>query len=204
MSVDYIFDYRSPFSYLANSQLSTLDTKVNFMPVDIIEVMKLVNNQPSTLCRSKAKYAGQDAMRWARHYGSSYAPNSALFLAIREGKVDGSLLSRAGLAAQKLGIFSKVHDALFSAVWAGTDQLATEEDRLQFLEKLGLQDSGLWQLADDASIKKEMAEQVQVSADRGVFGVPTFILQNEMFFGNDRLDFLRDRLTNSPELQEAV
>ena len=117
MQVQFILDYRSPYAYLANTQIMSMGVQIEHKPVEIVSVMKRVNNQPSPMCPPKAKYAGLDAARWAKHYGVPYSPNRPLLEALRTGQLKSDLLSRAGIAAQKLGAFQQVNDALFGAVW---------------------------------------------------------------------------------------
>lgn len=193
MNLQSVFDYRSPYAYLANTRLPALDTPITYFAIDILEVMKKVNNQPSPACPAKAKYSGIDAARWAAVYGVPLAPNGAFFKAMRAEQVDGALLARAALAAQETGSFDVVHPALFEAVWAGTDDLITAEGRSAFLQKLGV-DEDIWQLADRSAIREQLVANNEEAARRGVFGVPTFFCDDEMFFGNDRLDFVRAAL----------
>jgi 2-hydroxychromene-2-carboxylate isomerase len=67
--VEFFFDYVSPYAYPANTQLSKLEVPIARRPIAIVEVMKLVNNQPSLTCPPKARYAALDAKRWADRYG---------------------------------------------------------------------------------------------------------------------------------------
>jgi 2-hydroxychromene-2-carboxylate isomerase len=77
MRVEFFFDYRSPFAYLANTQIGELAAEPVFRPIDGFRVMKAVNNRPSPECPPKARYSALDAARWARRYGVAYAPNHA-------------------------------------------------------------------------------------------------------------------------------
>ncbi|AKE68133.1 TPA: DsbA family protein [Pseudomonas aeruginosa] len=193
MNLQSVFDYRSPYAYLANTRLPEFDTPISYFAIDILEVMKKVNNQPSPACPAKAKYSGIDAARWAAVYGVPLAPNGAFFQAMRAGQVEGAILARAALAAQQTGSFEVVHPALFQAVWAGTDDLITAEGRSTFLKNLGV-DEDIWQLADRPAVRDQLAANNEEAARRGVFGVPTLFCGDEMFFGNDRLDFVRAAL----------
>jgi 2-hydroxychromene-2-carboxylate isomerase len=193
MQVEFLLDYRSPYGYLANTQMKAL-TSVVYRPIDILAVMNKVNNQPSPLCKPKAHYAGVDARRWAKHYGVAFSPNGALLQAMETRQFDGALLARAALAARELGVFGQVNDMLFEAVWAGSDDLVTEEGRSAFLRDRKIAATDLWPLASTPKIVERLAKQSQEAADRGVFGVPTFFVEGEMFFGNDRLSFVRARL----------
>ncbi len=194
MRVDFFFDYRSPFAYLANTQIGGLAAEPIFRPIDGFRVMKAVNNQPTPECPPKARYSALDAARWARRYGLAYAPNQALMQAMAAGQLDGAMLLRAALAAEALGMFPAVHASLFDAVWAGSDDLVSEAGRAAFLAARGLP-ATLWQAASDPAIADRLAAQNKEAAVRGVFGVPTFFVEDEMFFGNDRLSFVAARLS---------
>lgn len=193
MEVTFVFDHRSIYAYLANSQMSALGAEIRYRPVDIRAVMRAVNNQPSPLCPPKTRYARVDALRWAKLYGIPLAPNEALLSALRQNDSMGDLLSRAALAAARLGIFAKVNDALFAAVWAGSEDLSTEEGRSLFCEKYGIPVT-LWDDAHSDAVGAELESNTAWAIAHGVFGAPTFFVGEEMFFGNDRLDFVRERL----------
>jgi len=71
-----------------------------------------------------------------------------MFEAMRSGQLEGALLSRAGLAAQQLGVFDTVNAAMFAALWAADDDIASEAGRSRFLEKHNLPVS-LFELSSD-------------------------------------------------------
>ena len=193
MHIQFVLDYRSPYCYLANTQLQAMGVPVDYGPIDIVAVMKMVNNQPSPMCPPKAKYSNIDAMRWAKKYDVPYSPNWALLQAMRQDEIENTLLSSAGLAAQQLGVFESVNKALFEAVWVGTDNLATKAGRSAFLSDHAIP-AALWDVAGSPEIEQLLAANNERAAQRGVFGVPTFFVGDEMFFGNDRLDFVRAML----------
>jgi 2-hydroxychromene-2-carboxylate isomerase len=190
VQIEFVLDYRSPYCYLANTQVKGLGAQISYMPVDIVSVMNKVNNQPSTMCPPKARYAGVDAVRWARHYGVPFSPNDGVLEALKKGRVDKTLFSRAGVAAKELGIFEQVSDALLKTICAGTDDLTTSKGRSSFLVSRSIQ-SDLWEIAASPEIARQLAANDQNAAERGAFGVPTFFVGEEMFFGNDRLPFVK-------------
>jgi 2-hydroxychromene-2-carboxylate isomerase len=194
MQIEFVFDYRSIYSYLANTQMKTLGAEIDYQPVDIVAVMKAVNNQPSPMCPPKARYSHVDARRWARLYNVPLSPNRALLDAMRQGALKNALLSRAAIAAQRIGIFDQVNDALFSAVWAGSEDLATEEGRAQFVASHRIP-AKLWDETESSEVAAQLASNNERAIANGVFGAPTFFVDQEMFFGNDRLTFVRDKLT---------
>jgi 2-hydroxychromene-2-carboxylate isomerase len=193
MQIDFVLDYRSPYAYLANTQIGAFGAEVNYQLVDIVAVMKQVNNQPTPLCPAKSKYAGIDAARWALQYAVPYSPNGALLAAMRQGEFKGELMSRAAVAGQQLGAFAEVNRALFFALWAGTDDLASVEGRAQFVAHHDLPRE-LWDVAESGEVAAKLAANNENAVTRGVFGVPTFFIGDDMFFGNDRLGFIKDRL----------
>ena len=138
MDIEFVYDYRSPYAYLANTQLGTLGAGIVYEPINALAVMKAVNNQPSPLCPPKARYAGIDAARWAKHYGVAFSPNRALLQAMAASQFDGTLLSRAALAAQQLGVFANAHKALFEAVWASDADLVSVDGREAFFAGRGV------------------------------------------------------------------
>ena len=87
-AVEFHFDYRSPYSYLAMTQTGDIDLTLH--PFDVIDVMKRVGNTPTTItCKAKGAYASVDLGRWARRYGVPMSPNPKM----RE--IDGRRLLRA-------------------------------------------------------------------------------------------------------------
>ncbi|WBI81532.1 2-hydroxychromene-2-carboxylate isomerase [Pseudomonas aeruginosa] len=193
MRIQFVLDYRSIYSYLANSQVGVLDATVDYQVVDIVSIMKEVNNQPSPMCPPKAKYAQTDALRWAQLYHIPLVPSEALLQALKQGDIDKALLSRAGIAAQHLGCFEQANSALFRAVWAGVDDLVTPEGRASFTALNGLPAS-LWDVAQSPRVDAALVANNERAIGCGVFGVPTFYIGQEMFFGNDRLVFMKERL----------
>ncbi|MEM5428649.1 2-hydroxychromene-2-carboxylate isomerase [Cupriavidus oxalaticus] len=196
MALQFVFDYRSPYAYLANTRVADLDVGIDYRPVDVLMVMRQVNNQPSPECPAKARYARLDAGRWAGLYGVPLAPNAALLQAMARKDFDGTWLSRAGLAAIELGVFDMAHPALFEAAWASSGDLLSAEGRAAFLRQRGI-DADIWHRAGATDIHDRLAQLSSDAADRGVFGVPAFFVGTELFFGNDRLDFVRTALQSS-------
>ena len=82
-TIDFYFDFPSPYSYLAHTQLSRIAAEhsaaVAYHPFRILELMKIVGNRPTTIeCRNKSKYAGADLQRWTRRYKVDFARNPHL------------------------------------------------------------------------------------------------------------------------------
>lgn len=179
----FFFDFRSPYSYLAHSQFPGLPGEIVFKPIDVLEVMKRVGNVPTTvICAPKKRYANADLGRWAALYGVPLSPNPGM------GQADGRRLLRAVIAAGPRA--PEAVARIFPAMWAGDAALATAEDLAALLDGLGVTAAMIESPAAEAALDANVAE----AEARGVFGAPTFIAGDQMFFGNDRLDFLRQAL----------
>lgn len=188
-TIDLYFDFRSPYSYLAHSQLGSLGATVNYHPVDIVAVMKQVGNTPTTItCPAKGKYAGADLQRWAKRYSIPLSPRKDM------RSIDGRRLLRAVLAAEECGLAGETVAAIFPAFWGNGSPLGTTEDLARILEGAGIADARIVSRVDDGGLDNRLTEKSQQAGERGVFGAPTFIVNGEMFFGNDRLEFIRERL----------
>ena len=79
-TIDFYFDFPSPYAYLAHTQLPRIaaenDAAVIYHPFRILELMKIVGNRPTTIeCRNKSKYAGVDLQRWTKRYKVDFARN---------------------------------------------------------------------------------------------------------------------------------
>lgn len=187
--VDFYFDFRSPYSYLANSQLRAMGVAPRYKPMDVLAVMQQVGNTPTTVvCAVKGRYARADLQRWASRYNIPFERP-------KDPKaIDARRLLRAVLSAVDRGLGSKVVDALFSARWARGAPLGTLEDLAQALGAAGIEPSFIVADVDDDALDRQLTEATRAAGELGVFGAPTFIVDGEMFFGNDRLDFLREYL----------
>ena len=182
----FYFDFRSPYSYLASTQLPGLPGEFAYKPIDVLEVMKRVGNVPTTIiCKPKQTYARADLGRWAQLYGAPLSPNPAM------SSIEGPRLLHAALAAIKLGHGPAAADRLFRAMWAGDAPLGSSTDVAALLADLGV----TAELIDAPERAAELEANVALAVEQGVFGAPSFVTEGGLlFFGNDRLDFLRRAL----------
>ena len=191
-TIDFYFDFLSPYAYLANSQLPALARKygysISYKPIDL-KAAKLAagNTGPSTAqMPAKLKYAMADFTRWSSKYGLPLAfanvipvterANKGVFYAIEKGQVEEYVNALWKATFGSAGDFNS--DELLSDVaremgWAPEEFL----DYVQSDEAQGLYDQGN-----------------KAAQDRGVFGVPIMMVDGEMWWGNDRLDLLEEFL----------
>ena len=191
--VDFFFDFVSPYTYLAQTQPTALKTRsgatFRLWPMHLLNLMKRVGNSPTTvLCANKMKYAGTDIGRWVTRYRVPFQFNSHVFAA------DQSLALRAALVAQDRGVEEAYNRAVFSAFWAEGIDVNDRACLVGALDAGGLEGGALLAAADETRYGERLAANTETAAERGVFGSPTFIVGDDVFFGNDRLEFLEERL----------
>lgn len=184
--LEFFYDYVSIYSYLANSQLRKLTSaEVVYRPMFLAAVMEATGNRPPGSIESKRNYLVTDIERWAKRYGLRWKMNPVF--------PQNSLKAlRLALVAQQRGVFDAVHTALFAAIWEQQKDLSSQEVLANIAGDAGIP---LMEIEDPA-IKAALRANTDEAVERGAFGAPTFFVGREMFFGNDRLDFVREALGN--------
>lgn len=190
-TLECFFDYGSPFSYLADTQLDAVAARTGativHRPMLLGAVLKATQNSSPMAVPAKAAYMGIELERWATRYGMPFRGNSFPFLA------NTLRLMRIAVASQRLGIFGGVHPAIFRAIWAEGLDLGDERVLRGLLEPIPGADR-LASAVDEAETKDLLRHHTDEAIRRGVFGAPTFFAGDEMYWGNDRLSFAEDAL----------
>ena len=190
--VEFFFSPGSRYSYLAASQIGRLELEtgchVDWRPVNGADVRRLCGRDPFAGAAVSGQYEWpyrrRDAELWARAYGIPFREPPSHDL-------DFELLARAAAAAKRLGAGAEYGWALCSAVY-GSDAWPIDESACRRIaEQSGLPlarfDAAL--AADDT--RRELAESAADAHRRGAFGVPTFFVGEQMFWGNDRISLLQ-------------
>jgi 2-hydroxychromene-2-carboxylate isomerase len=182
--VEFFYDYVSVYSYLADSQLSHLTgADIVYRPMLLGAVMQASGNRPPGTVEAKGRYMQTDIERWANRYSLTFRMNP-LF-------PQNTLKAlRLALVAQKKGVFDAVHQALFDAMWVYEKDLSNEDVLAEIAAKAALSLEDI----EDAAIKDELKANTDEAVERGAFGAPTFFVGDQMFFGNDRFDFIKEAL----------
>ena len=104
---------------------------------------------------------------------------------------------RGAVAAQRLGCFASYVDVVMAAMWQNGSDLSDLDVVRDVLNGAGLDSGALLALADDPEVKAELIANTEAAAKRGAFGVPTFFVADEMFWGKERLGQVEAALTKS-------
>ena len=187
-NVDFYFDYGSPATYLAWTQIDKIindgNAKLNMIPMLLGGVFKETGNSSPAFIPAKSKWMGKDLKKHAEIYGVEYNSNSFF-------PINTLNLMRGAIAAKKMNIFEKYSEAIFTGIWVKDVNLGDINILQDYLNKNGIDSIQLFDLVQSDKIKSELIENTKQAVEKGVFGAPTFIVNNELIFGQDRLEFLK-------------
>ena len=192
--VEFFFDVGSPAAYLAWSQLPAmcqrLGAELSLTPMLLGGVFKATGNNPPGAVPAKGKYMLRDLGRFAERYQTPFNFNPHF-------PVNTLLPMRMLAAAQGSEQEHQMVQALFDAMWKTPCKLS-EPDVVESVLSAAHLDAGYWlaQAADD-TVKARLKENTEQAVRRGVFGAPTLFVGEEMFFGQDRLDFVEAALAGA-------
>lgn len=186
--LEFFYDYVSPYSYLANSQVKVVGgSKLVYRPMFLAAVMQATGNRPPGTLEIRGKYLRKDIARWAAHYGIVFNRNPKFPL-------DTLKALRLAIVAQHDGSFDDVHRALFEASFVTQSDLGDEAVLAEIMNTAGMDEADTFGQMADQSVKDELRANTDEAISRGAFGAPTFFVGEEMFFGNDRFDFIKEAL----------
>jgi 2-hydroxychromene-2-carboxylate isomerase len=192
-TLEFFFDYGSPYSHLANHLLPGVVERTGcalvHRPMLLGGVYKATGNRSPMQepVEAKRRYGGVEMRRFVEHYGAPFRPNPHF-------PIDTLRIMRAAHAARRSGVFDAFHAAVFAAFWEREVDLGRETELSRVLADAGLDAEGLLAAASDPAVKRSLRETTDEAVARGAFGAPTFFVGEEMFFGADRLPFVERAL----------
>jgi 2-hydroxychromene-2-carboxylate isomerase len=192
-SLEFFFDYGSPYSYLADTRLAGLSARtgqeVNYRPMLLGGVFKATGNQSPFVepVEAKRTYFSTELGRWVRHLGVAFEHNAHF-------PINTLTLMRAAHAARALDVFARFHAAIYPAFWTQGADLGKPEVIVDVLNAAGLEGKRIVDAGQGSEVKSALRATTDEAVERGVFGAPTFFVDGEMFFGNDRMEFVEAAL----------
>ncbi|MDX9687981.1 2-hydroxychromene-2-carboxylate isomerase [Halopseudomonas formosensis] len=192
--VEFYFDVGSPASYLAWTQIARLaerhGAEVVYQPMLLGGVFKATGNASPASVPAKGRYTRIDFERFARRYEVPFAQNPFF-------PINTMQLMRGAVALLDGDQFQPYVDAVFRAIWVKGQNMGDPDVVARVLGGQGFDVAGLLQQINDPAVKERLRQITERAIERGVFGAPTFFVGDEMFFGQDRLDFVEAALAES-------
>ena len=192
-TLEFFFDLGSPATYLAYTQLPALcaatGTQLVYKPMLLGGVFKATGNASPITVPAKGRYLFDDLARYARRYNVPLQFNPHF-------PINTLVLMRAitGVQLHHPERFLDVVDCLFRALWVDGRHLGDPTVVAAVLTEHGFDPDELLALANDERVKAALKDNTEQAVQRGVFGAPSMFVGKQLFFGQDRLDFVREAL----------
>jgi 2-hydroxychromene-2-carboxylate isomerase len=194
-SIDYYFTPQSPWTYLGHARFATLarevGANVRVLPADFGRVFSASGGLPlGKRAPQRQAYRLVELKRFGDHLGMPINTQPKFF------PVSGDAASRLIIAVQQhngADAAMKISSAIFAAVWEQERDIANQQVLGELLAESGLDAACLAQSLS-LQVQTPYDANTQAAIDHGVFGAPTYIVDGEMFWGQDRLDFLARKL----------
>jgi 2-hydroxychromene-2-carboxylate isomerase len=188
-SVSFCFDYASPWTYLADCRieevLAGLPVEIRYVPVYLRGFEMFRSGMP--YIPAKLAYIARDMQRCASFYGIPLQPPHNF-------PINGLHLLRATVALEARPQAVAYRKAAYRATWVDDRSVSDPAVALEIGVELGLPREELSAAIASAPVKDALRANTEKAVARGAFGVPTFFVGEEMFWGQDRLDFVRREL----------
>lgn len=192
-TVEFFFDLGSPATYLAYTQLPKICEQTNsqliYIPILLGGVFKATGNASPATIPAKGRYMFVDLDRYAKRYGVplEFNPNFP---------INTLMLMRAvtGVQLRHPERFQAFIDCLFQGIWVEGRNLGDPATVAQILTKNGFDPDHILALTSNEDVKATLKDNTDKAVLRGVFGAPSMFVGNQLFFGQDRLDFVLEAL----------
>ena len=194
--IEFIFDFGSPNAYLVWKVLPLVakwhDADIKLVPCLLGGIFKATGNQAPFAAfagiKGKLDYDHLEMQRFAdKHELSAFRMNPHF-------PINTLGLMRGMVAAQHLGVAAEYLEVVLTAMWEEGAKLDDPEVLLATLNRGGLDGQRLVDLASSAEVKAELASNTEAAVARGAFGIPTFFVGDEMFFGKERIGQIEELL----------
>jgi 2-hydroxychromene-2-carboxylate isomerase len=194
-SVDFYYDYGSPSSYLAWTQLARIcrehGATLNYKPIVLGAIFKATGNASPVTVPAKGRYTMLDFGRWAKKWGVPLRMNPHF-------PIDTVELMKAGYGVQLRHPerFEDFNRAAFTALWVDARNLNRPEEVARMVVDAGFDPGQIRELVQDPEVRAGIRRNTEEAVARGVFGAPTFFVGDQMYWGQDRLFMVEEALTD--------
>ncbi len=187
-TIDFYFDFISPYSYLAYQKINFLNKKIeiniNYKPILLGAIHKLEGITPPAFNKHKLKNMKNDCEMVA-------IKNKIKFQWNIKFPINSLYLMRGYLAIDNK--FKKKYlETCFDAYWKNNIDISNKENVNKILEISGVNKDNFFENIENTKIKEELKQLTDLAFKKNIFGAPTFIVNEKIFWGQDRLDYALD------------
>jgi 2-hydroxychromene-2-carboxylate isomerase len=183
--IDFYFDFISPYSYLAHLKIKkTKNINFNYKPVLVGGLHNLQGITAPAFIKPKLKHMISDCDLISKKNSFNFIWNSKFPI--------NSLNIMRGYFFVNNESKNLYLSVMFNAYWKDNLDISNQEILKSLLEKCKIDSNNFFNGIKDLKIKEELKKVTQDAHDKEIFGVPTFVVNNKIFWGQDRLEFALD------------
>ena len=183
--IDFYFDFISPYSYLAHQKIKSIkNVSFNYKPVLVGGLHNLQGITAPAFIKPKLKHMISDCVLIAKKDKSNFVWNSNFPI--------NSLNIMRGYVFINVEHRDLYLNVMFDAYWKNNLNISNEEIIKTLIKKSKIEPISFFDGIKDPKIKEELKNVTQEAHDKEIFGTPTFVVNNKIFWGQDRLEFALD------------
>ena len=192
-TAEFFFDVGSPAAYLAWTQLPKICAQAQatlvYRPMLLGGVFQATGNASPMMVPAKGRYMAADLARFAVRYGATFRMNPHF-------PINTLQLMRAvvGMQMQHPERFEAFLAAVYNGMWADGVNLNDPATTAAMLVEAGFDPAQVFAMVNDPAVKAALKANTDEAVSRGVFGAPAVFVGETLFFGQDRLDFVKEAL----------
>jgi len=191
-SIDFYFDFISPYSFLAHKRIKKIENKEKikfiYKPILLGGLHNLAGITAPAFVKSKKNFLVKDCEMVAKKFKIDFIFNSKFPI--------NSLNLMRGLLIVDDEIKEKYIDIFFDAYWMSNTDLTFEKNVSDILSKIKIDSNFFFENIKKQEIKDLLKNLTQKAFDKKIFGAPTFVINDKLFWGQDRLDYALDEFKN--------
>ena len=183
--IDFYFDFISPYSYLAHQKIKSIkNVKFNYKPVLVGGLHNLQGITAPAFIKPKLKHMISDCDLIAKKNNFDFNWNSKFPI--------NSLNIMRGYFSVNSSNQVQYIKTMFDAYWVDDQDISKKEILTHLLEQCEINKDIFYKIIKDPVIKEKLKDATKNAHEKEIFGAPTFIVNNKIFWGQDRLEFALD------------
>ncbi len=186
MKLHFFFNFRSPYCYLVSKRVFDVIDGYR-VELDWRPLGGWSGRSPPERAKKKIPLTRQDVARWARRYGIPLNPPP--------NTTEPTLAALGSLLAEERGVLREWIVEVMRAEWAEGKDIGQAEVLFAVGDDVGLPSADLSRAFESAAYRERLDENATFAEKLGVMGVPSWVIGEQIFWGNDRLDFLEEHLS---------
>ena len=195
--VEFFYDIASPASYLAFTQLSTLEAETGaeivYRPFLLPGLFQATGNASPITIPAKRAWLFDDFGRFARRYDVPFVMNAHF-------PFSSLIMIRGLIAYQETSMLKSLTKTFFEAMWTADTDLSQPELVAERAVAAGVNRADWDDAVANPAVKRLVFDITEEAASRGLFGAPSFIVGDKLFWGQHRIEFVRDTLVKADRL----